>query len=140
MAFIRKSTKLLSLRPTINRFVHKTIKSIHFKYKSFFFSLSEGLRVNASFWSVLAGKYRKFVHGTEKPIPKAKPRQPDSILEEIYRLSPAHLPYERRQEAKQWYMVHKSHTKIIEHNKKIRKLDKKIKGGLYDNWDYANKW
>ena len=96
--------------------------------------------MNASIWSAMLGKWRKFVHGTEKPIPPAKPRIPDSILEEMYKYNTAIIQYEKRHEHKRHYMVHKSHNKIIEHNKKIRKLDKKIKAGVYDNWEYANKW
>lgn len=88
----------------------------------------------------MAGKYRKFIHGSERPIPPAKPAQPDSILEEIYRIDPSIVPYEKRQDVKRHYMQYKSHQKLIEHNKKIRNLDKKIKKGLYDNFDYANKW
>ena len=97
-------------------------------------------RREASLLSMVAAKWRLFVHGTERPIPKPRPVLPDTILEEIHAKHPEIVPYERRDWFKGHYQQWKSHQKLIEHNKKIRKLDKKIKRGLYDNWDYANKW
>jgi len=89
---------------------------------------------------MIGAKWRKFVTGSERVPPPAPLMQPDSILEEMYKRDPGSVPYERRQEAKRDYMQRKSHEMIAEHNKKIRKLEKKISGGRYSQWDYANRW
>ena len=88
----------------------------------------------------LLAKWRLIRWGSEKPLPPFKPLHPDSVLEEYYKEFPNVIPYEKRFFAKHLYMERKTHERRIEHNKRIRKLDKKIKSGLYDNNDFANKW
>jgi hypothetical protein len=87
-------------------------------------------------WQMFGAKWRKFITGSERPPP---PPKPDRVLEEMY-LKGWAVPYDRRSEAKWDYCKFKSHEKIVEHNKRIRKLNDKITGGLYSNYDYANRW
>lgn len=79
------------------------------------------------------GKVKKLYYGSENPYNPRDPVFEQMVKDEKY-------SFNRPDLAKTIYLRTKARAKVVEHNKRVRKLDDKIKNGVYDMSNFQNKF